>query len=31
MPDATDYLSDENTLNNYLDKIDADNVGKSTP
>jgi hypothetical protein len=31
MPDATDYLSDENTLNNYLDKIDAENVGKLTP
>ncbi len=31
MPNATDYLSDENTLNNYLDKIDAENVGKSTP
>lgn len=31
MPDATDYLSDDNTLNNYLDKIDAENVSKSTP
>lgn len=31
MPSQTDYLKDENTLNNYLDKIDAANVGKSTP
>ena len=31
MPSQTDYLTDENTLNKYLDKIDAENVGKSTP
>lgn len=31
MPSATDYLSDENTLNEYLDKINAQNVSKSTP
>jgi hypothetical protein len=31
MPSQTDYLKDENTLNNYLDKIDAANVVKSTP
>ena len=26
MPSPTDYLNDENTLNEYLDKIDSDNV-----
>jgi predicted 3-demethylubiquinone-9 3-methyltransferase (glyoxalase superfamily) len=31
LPSSTDYLNDENTLNEYLDKIDADNVSKSTP
>lgn len=31
MPGTTDYLNDANTLNNYLDKIDAENVGKLTP
>jgi hypothetical protein len=31
MPGTTDYLKDANTLNNYLDKIDAENVGKLTP
>lgn len=29
MPSQTDYLSDENTLNSYLDKIDAKTVDKS--
>jgi len=31
MPGTTDYLTDANTLNNYLDKIDAENVSKLTP
>ena len=31
MPGTTDYLNDANTLNNYLNKIDAENVGKLTP
>ena len=31
LPSSTDYLNDENTLNAYLDKIDTDNVSKTTP
>ena len=31
MPDQTEYLNDENTLNKYLDKIDAETDNKSTP
>lgn len=31
MPSQDDYLSDENTLNAYLDKIDAETPDKSSP
>jgi hypothetical protein len=31
MPSQTDYLNDENTLNEYLDKIDAQTDNKSNP
>jgi len=31
MPSQSDYLSDENTLNTYLDKIDAESANKLTP
>ena len=31
LPSSTDYLNDENTLNDYLDKIDAQNNSKLTP
>ncbi len=31
MPSQSDYLTDENTLNAYLDKIDAGAANKSTP
>jgi hypothetical protein len=31
LPSSTDYLIDENTLNEYLDKIDKDNSSKTTP
>jgi len=31
LPSSTDYLNDENTLNEYLDKIDNSNVTKTTP
>jgi hypothetical protein len=31
MPSQADYLSDDNTLNTYLDKIDADAADKSKP
>jgi hypothetical protein len=31
MPSQSDYLSDENTLNTYLDKIDAEAADKLTP
>ena len=31
MPSQADYLTDENTLNTYLDKIDAENNDKSKP
>ncbi|MEP6928170.1 MAG: hypothetical protein ABI834_11060 [Ginsengibacter sp.] len=31
MPSQTDYLTDENTLNTYLDKIDAKTVDKLNP
>jgi len=31
LPNPTDYLIDENTLNEYLDKIDKDNSSKTTP
>ena len=31
LPSSTDYLNDENTLNEYLDKIDAQNSSKLTP
>jgi hypothetical protein len=31
LPNSTDYLNDENTLNEYLDKIDNDNISKTTP
>lgn len=30
MPNSTDYLNDENTLNEYLDKIDNSNITKTT-
>jgi len=29
LPSSTDYLNDENTLNEYLDKIDAENISKA--
>jgi hypothetical protein len=31
MPSQADYLTDENTLNTYLDKIDAETTDKSKP
>ena len=31
MPSQVDYLTDENTLNAYLDKIDAEISAKSNP
>jgi len=31
LPSSIDYLNDENTLNEYLDKIDNDNTSKTTP
>jgi len=31
LPSSTDYLNDENTLNEYLDKIDVQNNSKLTP
>jgi hypothetical protein len=31
MPSETDYLTDENTLNTYLDKINAETTDKSKP
>ncbi|MEP6948824.1 MAG: hypothetical protein ABI863_06105 [Ginsengibacter sp.] len=31
MPSQADYLNDENTLNTYLDKIDAESADKSKP
>jgi hypothetical protein len=31
LPSQQDYLNDENTLNTYLDKIDAESADKSTP
>ncbi len=31
LPGTTDYLNDANTLNDYLDKIDAKSVSKLTP
>ncbi len=31
LPSSTDYLNDENTLNEYLNKIDAQNNSKLTP
>ena len=31
MPSQVDYLTDENTLNTYLDKIDAETSDKSNP
>ena len=31
LPSSTDYLNDDNTLNEYLDKIDAQNTDKLTP
>jgi len=31
MPSQSDYLTDENTLNTYLDKIDAQTNDKSKP
>ena len=31
LPSSTDYLNNENTLNEYLDKIDKDNGSKTTP
>ena len=31
MPNQADYLNDENTLNTYLDKIDAETADKSKP
>ncbi|MGH2566043.1 MAG: hypothetical protein ACRDE5_16110, partial [Ginsengibacter sp.] len=30
LPSSTDYLNDENTLNEYLDKINNSNVTKTT-
>lgn len=31
LPSTNDYLTDENTLNNYLQKIDAKNANQNTP
>ncbi len=31
LPDATDYLTDDNALNNYLNTIDAKSTDKKTP